>query len=231
MIRPPRTWQDGLVPWLTPWSGEQIPAQPVTWAVGPRGAFLGLHGEAPTDRHMGVLWLRMPATPGVGTPEFAGAHALRQRTAMDRLLCQMCGGPTIGSRDDGRVLILMAAAGGRPISSGERTSSPPIHAHCARLAVQHCPPLRRRGWVAALVDHTAMPLWGYAGLLYDPVTLRQIPPPNGDTHQVPAEDERRLRWLQASRMLVTLEDIEPVTDLAALTDLQPSPVTANQGLG
>lgn len=231
MIRPPRTWDAGLVPWLTPWSSEQIPAQPVTWAVGPRGAFLGLHDEAPADRHLGVLWLRMPATPGAGRPEFAGAHALRQRTAMTRLLCQMCGGTTIDSRDDGRVLMLMAAAGGRPISCGERTSSPPIHAHCARLAVQHCPPLRRRGWVAALVDHTAMPIWGYAGLVYDPVTLQQTSPANGSTHEVPAEDEGRLRWLQASRMLVTLEDVEPVTDLGALTDLQPSPATANQGAG
>ncbi|MEV6806246.1 hypothetical protein [Streptomyces sp. NPDC051132] len=44
--------------------------------------------------------------------------------------------PTVGTRPDERTLFLAGSAGGRPITSGELTTSPPVHTVCAQLTVQ-----------------------------------------------------------------------------------------------
>ncbi|MEU0332247.1 hypothetical protein [Streptomyces sp. NPDC006193] len=215
-IRPITYWDGTPVPWITGWTAETIPPQTLTVHHGRGGTGLGfLEEDSPTDRQHDVLWPRMPATRG-GRPDFATVHALRQRQAMSRLLCQMCGGPTLCSRSDERTLFLVGSAGGRPIEEGERTDAPPVHAVCARLAVEHCPPLRR-GWAAALVSYT--PVWGVAGLLYHPQTLDQLPvaDPSG-MHHVAFTDGRRLRWTLAVRLLVTLEGVTAVTDLDLLAE-------------
>ncbi|MFG2699517.1 hypothetical protein [Streptomyces sp. NPDC048386] len=133
---------------------------------------------------------------------------------MARMLCQICGGPTPGTNGK-RTLFLVGADGGRPIQEAEPTASPPVHAACARLAVDHCPSLRRR-WSAALVSRT--PVWGVAGLLYHPRTLTEVPRPDGGLHRVPFTDQERLPWILASRLMVTLQDVTPVLDLDDLTD-------------
>ncbi|MFI9339948.1 hypothetical protein ACIG0D_01530 [Streptomyces sp. NPDC052773] len=215
-IRPVELRDGQFVPYITAWSAEEVPPQPVTVQRGRGGTGLGFRDEVShIDRQHGVLWLRVPALRR-GEPRFDTVHALRQRHAMRRLLCQVCGGPTLSAREDERALFLVAARGDTPIREGEQTASPPVHAACARLAVNYCPPLRR-GWAAALVSST--PVWGFAGLLYDPLTLQPLPAP-GRTglHRVPDTDERRLRWLLAARLIVTLENVTPVTDLDELAD-------------
>ncbi|MEV4335784.1 hypothetical protein [Streptomyces sp. NPDC049590] len=212
-IRPVRYWNGRPVPFITAWTKEAAPPQPVTVIEGRGGRGLGLRDEvAHIDRHYGVPWLRMPAVRG-GRPDFVVVHALRQRQTMSRLLCQVCGGPTIGTRPDERTLFLTGSAGGRPIAEGEQTMSPPVHAVCARLAVQECPPLRDRGWAAALVGYT--PVWGVAGPIFHPHTLEQL---TDDLCRVPFSDTRRIRWALATRLVITLEDVTPVTDLDALAD-------------
>lgn len=224
-IRPVQYWDGTPVPFITGWSREHIPPQPLVVRRGWRGTTgLGFQDEAShVDRHYDALWPRMSAARG-GRPDFVTVHALRQRQAMSRLLCQVCGGPTLGTRrpdertrrPDERTLFLVGSADGRPLIEGEQTPAPPLHAVCARLAVEYCPPLGR-GWSAALVSYA--PVWGVAGLLYDPHTLQPLPTadPTG-MHRVPFTDELRLRWVLAMRLVVTLVGVTPVTDLDVLAD-------------
>lgn len=209
-------WRGLQVPFITPWSSEAAPLPPVILHHGRGGTGLGYADE---DEHLdrwlgGALWIRMPATRGIGTPHFAGIHALRQRQAMHRLLCQVCGRTTLGTRPDERTLFLLGARDGVPIREQETTTAPPVHEECARQALRECPHLRR-GWAAALVDYT--PGWGVAGVPYDPETLLPTAgsDPDGLTH-VPYTDEAQLRWVVAAREVVQLLGVEAVTDLDAL---------------
>ncbi|MCZ0207881.1 hypothetical protein OZK63_20940 [Streptomyces sp. UMAF16] len=226
-IRPVRYWDGIPVPFITAWSKEQIPAQELVKVHRSSGTtVLGLRGETDLERQFGVSWMRMPATRG-GQPQHGLVHALRQRQAMSRLLCQLCGGPTVGTRKDEWTLFLAASADGHPLLSGERTESPPVHAVCARLSVEHCPPLRTRGWTAALVRRT--PVWGVAGHVYDPLTLQRLPgaPQHRDgMHRIPFTDSRRIRWTLAARLVITLGDVVPVTDLEALADEETAVIRA-----
>ncbi|WP_318202985.1 hypothetical protein [Streptomyces sp. SCL15-4] len=221
-IRPVRYWNGRPVPFITAWTKEATPPQPIDVIEGHGGRGLGFRDEVSHfDRHYGVPWVRMPAVRG-GRPDFVVVHALRQRQAMSRLLCQVCGGPTVGTRKDERTLFLAGSSGGRPITVGEQTMSPPVHAVCARLAVQECPPLRDRGWAAALVGHT--PVWGVAGVLFNPRTLKALAAK--DLHRVPFSDTRRIRWVLATRLIITLEDVTPVTDLDALAEEETAMIRA-----
>ncbi|WP_311315041.1 hypothetical protein [Streptomyces naphthomycinicus] len=211
----PVTWWGGMpVPWIAAWTQESIPRQLLTVYHGPDGDRLGLQLESPVDRHYGVPWVRMPAVRR-GRPRYELVHALRQRQAMSRLLCQLCGGPTIGSRPDDRSLWLMAARGGETLAEGQTTTAPPVHTPCARTATEHCPPLGH-GWRAALVS--SAPVWGVAGVIYEPGTLRQLPA-REDTadglHRVPFTSSL-IHWVLAVRLVVTLHGVEPVTDLEML---------------
>ncbi|MEV6803122.1 hypothetical protein [Streptomyces sp. NPDC051132] len=212
-FRPITYWNGRPVPFITAWTKEAIPPQPLTVIHGRGGSGLGFRDEEPhIDRHYGAPWVRMPAVRR-GRPDFVAIHALRQRQAMSRLLCQVCGGPTVGTWPDERTLFLAGSAGGRPIAPGEQTMSPPVHAVCARIAVEECPPLRDHGWAAALVGYA--PAWGVAGAVYHPQTLKAL---TKDLHRVPFTDSRRIRWVLAARLVITLEEVTPVTDLDVLAE-------------
>jgi hypothetical protein len=223
-IRPVELRDGYFVPHITAWSSERVPPQPLTVRPIPGGGEgLGFPDEVShIDRQHGALWVRVPAARR-GEPEYQNVHALRQRQAMRRLLCQVCGGPA-QVRPDGRVLFLVASAGGTPITEGERTEAPPVHAVCARLAVEHCPPLRRQGWAAALV--AGAPVWGVAGVIYHPLSLQ--PMNDGKSHDVPLTDQQLLRWTLATRLVVALEGVTPVTDLDALADHETAVIPASR---
>jgi hypothetical protein len=203
------------VPWITPWSSESSPPPPIVLRHGRGGSGIGYADEEPhVDRRDDVLWTRAAATPGVGRPHFAGIHSLRQRQAMTRMLCMICGATTLG-RPDERHLFLVHTTQGEPIVEGERTAVPPVHEDCARLAIRECPHLRR-GWTAALVTYT--PPWGVAGIVYDAKTLRPVPCRGDDRDSleyVSYADDERLRWVLAAREVITLHGVEPV-DVASL---------------
>ncbi|QNP70494.1 hypothetical protein IAG44_14290 [Streptomyces roseirectus] len=205
-----RLWNALPVPWIAPWSGERGRSAHVTRQSDERGRErLGFTDEEHSDRRDGMLWVRMAATPGRGRPDFAGLHPLRQRQAMTHLLCQVCGGPTVGSREDERHLFLARSTGTRLFSEGETTAVPPVHESCALQSLRHCPHLRK-GWTAALVGWA--PAWGAAGTLYHPDSLEPV---SRDLCQVPYDKDRLLRWLVAAREVVSLHEIERI-DLARL---------------
>jgi hypothetical protein len=208
----PRTlcWGDLRVPWIAPWSDEYGARSRIIARQGPAGPCVGYADEVPhADRHTGVLWQRAGVRPGGGKPDFAGVHVLRQRKAMTRLLCQVCGTSTMG-RPDGRTLFVVRSTSGEPMHEGERTTAPPIHETCARQAIQDCPHLRGT-WTAALVTVTWA--WGVAGIMYDRDTLKPLPGPEedgGGLEHVAYDDSERIRWIIAARDVVSLRGIEPV---------------------
>jgi len=213
-VKPARlSWRGMPVPWVTPWSHEQtLPVRFARQVNEDAEERLAYANEHPADRHSGVLWVRMSLARGRGRPDFAGLHPLRQRAAMEHMLCQVCGTTTVSTRADERHLFVFADRGNRsPVQEGETVTVPPVHESCALQSVERCPHLRR-GWTGALVGWT--PSWGVAGAVVHPDTLDLISDP-GDLVEVSYEDEKRLRWIYASRAVISLHEVEPI-DLARL---------------
>lgn len=82
------------------------------------------------------------ASPGVGKPQFGKPHSCRQREAIARNLCDICGkslkNRTRVSLSHARVRG-NAAAGGTGILQVE----PLLHRECAAISLRFCPSLRR----------------------------------------------------------------------------------------
>jgi hypothetical protein len=204
------------VPYIAPWTGE-IREQPrLVLRPLKRGGGIAYADEHRLyDRKNGILWVRMGAVRGVGTPMLAGVHSFRQRQAMDHQLCQVCGCTTYGSKD-GRHLYLLAERAGEPITEGERTASPPIHEACAVEALRDCPRLRM-GAVAARVERPDP--WGVAGMLHDPVTLKPRPSEQRGGLTFVPYTSLKLLWTVAHLDVVSLHGCTSVSldELLSLT--------------
>lgn len=153
-----------VVPYITMWTGEREAA--VTVVERRRGG-IGYARESLLDRdERGVLWSRWSSTPGRGRPQYGRVHTMRQRRAMSRLLCQVCGEPA--DRDaDGGVLWLWKDHRDhwRGWPDGLLMSEPPVCVPCVGLAVRLCPALRP-GAVAMRVRR--FPVVGVHGTCYLP---------------------------------------------------------------
>ncbi|MFE0421995.1 hypothetical protein [Streptomyces sp. NPDC058953] len=153
-----------VVPYITAWSSEQG-VQPL---VVTRGAGIGYADETPYDRDAdGVLWTRVPSSPGRGRPEFGQVHLMRQRRAMRRMLCQVCG--EAADRDENGTLWLLGSDEDEYLT----TSHPPVCAPCAVLSLRVCPHLRRRHTLIRV--RSCVPL-GVHGVLHAPSWI-----PTGDS--------------------------------------------------
>jgi hypothetical protein len=196
-----------VVPYVTAWSEEvNLPYQVVE--VPGRGIAYADEHVADRDTH-GVLWMRTQYRPGVGQPVFGQVHPLRQRQAMRRLLCQVCGGPA--DRTDEGVLWLMRDHRddwpGWPNGMGQ--NEPPICQPCAPLAAQLCPSLRQG---AVLVRAGRYEIAGVHGGLY---TGGAKPHPVGRV-QV-AYENPAIRWVRAAALVRELGDCRLI-ELDALPD-------------
>lgn len=150
------------VPWITRWSGE---VQPDAYHYG--AALTGdpaageFHVTYPDGKNMrdakGILWQREGLGRN-GEPMWADVSTYRQRAAMTRGLCQVCG-TKINTRPF-RFLI--------PVDGMERfdadtlvTMQPPVCEECVPLALRLCPALKRDGYqLLKVLDYT---LWGVMG--------------------------------------------------------------------
>jgi hypothetical protein len=149
------------VPYIVTWSEEQ--ELPTRIIESPRGG-IGFADEVIADRDRnGVLWTRMSSCAGRGRPKFAAMHPLRQRRAMRRLFCQICGRPA--DQDERGVLwVLPDRPDGRADwPNGKWVVEPPICRPCAPIAVRLCPALRR-GYIVVRVGNA--PICGVKGLTY-----------------------------------------------------------------
>lgn len=183
-----------LVPYITQWSGERAPKSEMVIRQG-RLAFAN---ERPYDRDSdGVLWSRAPSQPGKGKPEFGKVHALRQRNAMERLLCQVCG-KTADRNQDGILWLL----GEIPDSSGDSgilTAHPPVCLPCARASVSSCPHLRR---ACTALRVSCLERAGVRGALYRPSCSKPVAVDVGGV----AFGDPLINWVRAGQLLMRLID-------------------------
>jgi hypothetical protein len=184
----------GLVPYIASWTGERPTRTPVV-AKGRCG--IGYRRERPGDRDAhGVLWERYLRAPGVGEPQFSKVHPYRQRHAMRRLLCQVCGGPA--DENEQGILWLLGEAE-REWSAQDLTGQPPVCLRCAVPASRACPHLRR-GTLALRVRNA--PIIGAFGRLY-------MPGRHGPVFAGVATlgyDDPRVRFLHARQLMRSLHD-------------------------
>ncbi len=203
------------VPYIAAWTGENAPPAAITTRHGRDGTRIGYADEyGIADRRRGVLWIRVPVKHGAGAPLLGRVHALRQRQAMNHMLCQFCGRPT-DDRPDGRYLFLLHAASGKSIADGERTATPPVCDGCA-VEVWGRPSVRRECAAVWVEEATA---WGVAGIVYAPEALRPVPNGDGEPFTLLPYDDPRLPWTLACREVVALHGCAAVDldDLAEHT--------------
>lgn len=113
------------VPWNAAWSSEdRYEIRPCRYAGG-------------------ALAVWSPHSPGVGRPIFAKPHMVRQRMAIAKMLCTVCGH---GTPKDDRWWF---ALGGYQ-EGWFMTTEAPVHRACADLALKLCPHLQRNGCAADL---------------------------------------------------------------------------------
>lgn len=155
------TEQRIIAPYITTWSAEQdLPYR----VVERPGLGIGFSDEALGDRDTrGVLWHRAAVRRGTGRPEFGKVHPLRQRRAMRKLLCQVCGGSA--DRTNAGVLWLMRdhRDDWPQWPDGMASVEPPTCAPCIALSRRLCPALRQ-GAVAVRVRQ--FEVVGVRGALY-----------------------------------------------------------------
>ncbi|CCB75152.1 conserved protein of unknown function [Streptantibioticus cattleyicolor NRRL 8057 = DSM 46488] len=189
--------QPGIVPYITRWSAEQPPPTRVI----AKGRRLAYADERPYDRDTsGVLWTRVPSLPGKGKPRLGAVHALRQRRAMEELLCQVCAEPSDRNQDG--VLWLLGedlAAHSAHDRFGLTTTHPPVCAPCAPRSVRACPHLRQRH--VTLRVRSCEPV-GVRGALYRP----GFPDPAFVDVAGVAFTDPRIHWIRAGQLITALRD-------------------------
>jgi hypothetical protein len=152
-----------VVPYITMWSGEddlqnQVQALP--------GHGIRYVDEVATDRDThNILWYRTASRPGQGRPIFGQVNSLRQRRAMRRTLCQVCGGsPDVN--DQGVLWLLQDHREDWPgWPTRMAVTEPPICLPCAKTTIRLCPALRKSA-VAVRVKQAK--LAGVHGVRYAP---------------------------------------------------------------
>jgi hypothetical protein len=102
--------------------------------------------------------------PHDGRPEFGNVHSLRQRRAMRRLLCQVCGGAADQIEDGVLWLLPDYREDWEGWPEGMGNGEPPICLPCASISLRLCPKLRRG---AAAVRARECPIVGVRGALYE----------------------------------------------------------------
>ncbi|WP_199845840.1 hypothetical protein [Streptomyces europaeiscabiei] len=211
MSRPHPFIHKGLpVPYITAWSNERLP-QPTVITAADGIAFedaFGVNGHAQGRDAAGVLWKRWALRQGDGTPEFNVVHGPRQKRAMRRFLCQVCGGPS-DENEQGRLWLLEDYRGVEGWPEREVTTHPPVCRACAPLAARLCPHLRDK---AVAVRAGRVALDGVYGKVYQrgsgplPVLIDKRVVFTGDWH---------VKWTVGAQLAATLTDCT-VVDLAEL---------------
>lgn len=157
--------------------------------------------ETAIDRdRQGVLWTRIVSRPGVGRPIFGWDHSVRQRKAMRKLLCFVCG-RSADRNGDGALWLLPDYRDDWPGWPNKLANEyPPICLPCARLSVRLCPSLR--GDYVAVRAHAVV--CGVIGLQY-----RQEPGVRiaQEVGIVTAEyGDPAIRWTVASKLVAELQN-------------------------
>lgn len=201
------TYRHGMpVPYITAWSaetGNQTATAMRMVAVREDAlARVAYVEEGPHDRDAhGVLWQRYPIARGKGEPQFARVHPARQRRAMTRRLCQVCGDPA-DQNELGWLWLVTQADAERLAKEGPgdvRTSNPPVCHPCAAMARSMCPHLVKGN---ALVRASIVSDWGVYGIEVTPAGQR----PGLDR----AYTDPAVMQMVAGQQIVILRNVTPI---------------------
>lgn len=148
-------WKGRAVPWITRWTGERStsPFRPTI-----RNGLLAIEYEDGNENRerSGALWQRESLSRR-GEPEFAMISTYRQRAAMTRGRCQVCGDKI----EETPIRWLMPLDGIKHIDDSDITMSAPTCSGCIELALELCPHLKRKGYhILKVLDYEA---WGVYG--------------------------------------------------------------------
>src|SRR5690606_9500589 len=198
-----------VVPYITSWDSELKSIASPTHRlevrdVPTRGGLVRevyYSDEIPHDRDpAGVLWGRQISRRGQGKPMFSKVHAGRQRRAVMKALCQVCGPPHKPSPEGRRGV--RAGDGTRHWNEREYTltGNPRSCAACVPVAQGLCPAVRRHH---AVVRARRAEAWGVAGALVGTDDRPELP----YGHPV-------LRMVLAMQMLVFIADPDRYTGTA-----------------
>lgn len=153
------------VPWITRWTGEVSPDM-YQFKLTRNGAILTYPDGKENREANGVLWKREGITRA-GEPQYSQINAYRQRAAMRKRLCQVC-----GTKIDARpIRWLMNEQALTPQEDGTAiTMSAPTCEPCIPLAMSMCPHLKSVDTVILRVlDYEPWGVYGQAVYL-DPET-------------------------------------------------------------
>lgn len=147
------------VPWITRWTGEVVPVAH-SFSVTKDGRARVFYPDGIEDRDPnGVLWKR-EGLGRHGTPQYAQVNAYRQRAAMRRRLCQIC-----GSKIDERPIRWLVDDAGLHYDDDDGTAitgSAPTCSSCIPLALELCPHLKKGYSILKVLDYEPWGLYGQA---------------------------------------------------------------------
>lgn len=189
------------VPYITAYDEERLPYR-LTFArdrEATDGWRLCYADAIAQDWMFGVLWSRQ-GLHRRGRPLWKLVNTIRQRNAMLRLLCQVCGGSAAGL--DGRVSWVLAADPSGTATGAAYTNSPPTCRSCVPEALATCPRLRH-GASVFTVGHVE--LYGVIANVMRPSPER--PAMVEGNAVIPLEAFHRLEYALAVQLLVTLRDL------------------------
>ncbi|MFC4005810.1 hypothetical protein ACFOY2_01150 [Nonomuraea purpurea] len=197
------------VPYITAYDEEAVPYR-LTFArdrEATDGWRLSYTDAIPLDWMFGVLWSRQ-GLHRRGQPRWKLVNTLRQRNAMLRLLCQVCGQPAAGP--DGRVSWVLADDPGGPATGEGYTNAPPTCRQCVPEALIACPRLRRGAAVYSVGE--AEPYGVIANVMGPDPAGAIVVEPNA---VIPLDAFHRLEYALAVQLLVALRDLRPIPLLMA----------------
>lgn len=144
------------VPWITRWTGEVI-QEPYTLEMTRAGLRLVYPDGKDGDYTDGALWQREGLRRG-GEPQYAQVSTYRQRKAMRRGHCQVCGDKIT----EKPMRFLMPLFGLEELDENTHlTTQAPTCSECIPLALQLCPHLKHKGYqLLKVIDYD---LWGFFG--------------------------------------------------------------------
>lgn len=190
------------VPYITAWSGEAVDARlTLRWHPEAGGLRLSYRDEVAQDRMWGVLWARQGISRQ-GRPEWKLVNTLRQRRAMLRSLCQVCG-QTATDHHTGRVWWILADDPSDTSTGDGYTNAPPTCRSCIPNAIASCPRLRRSA--AVYTVGASEPYGVLAGVVQESTS-------NGDVVLkknvcVALDEFARLELALATQLLIVLHDL------------------------
>lgn len=207
-----------IVPWTTKWTGE-LPAHEETvieawwnepdWAIEARWA---LAPDVEIRQSInGILWMREGVNQGGGEPLPEVVHSARQRKAMLRGVCRICGERAWS--EEGTVIFVVSPREILWTGDAHITYAPPVCLSCVDLVLDAHPYLREQGHeMYKVLEYTP---WGVLGQIMTSSdatrsTTQKLPNFEISDLEVIETETRDARYKQFSHVIARQQIVELV---------------------